>query len=370
MLKEHEGITSKLLGYLKSHERHISAIACVVGFIFDASLLPSIEHVFTRLVSVGYFTIAVLFLLLSQAVLSGKVHNRCIVRVAPIFPLVVQFVFGGLLSVVFVYYFRSSALLVSWPLILLLGILFVGNEIWKKRLERLEFQIAVFFTLFLFFSIFAVPLLVDAIGTGIFLLSVALSIVVLGIVILLLSAVAWQELKQNALRIFLIPTTSALLVVGLYFTDILPPIPLVTRADGVYHSLLKNNEGGYVASAEIVSWRELYFPLFFPPVYHRTNNEPVYFYSAVYAPTKLRTPIIHLWQYWNTQSGEWQTSSRISFPINGGREAGYRGYSQKESVDAGLWRVLVQTEDGRTLSRKTFTVASVLAPPDTTTILL
>ena len=85
---------------------------------------------------------------------------------------------------------------------------------------------------------------------------------------------------------------------------------------------------------------------------------------------KLRTPIIHLWQYWNTQSGEWQTSSRISFPINGGREAGYRGYSQKESVDAGLWRVLVQTEDGRTLSRKTFTVASVLAPPDTTTILL
>ncbi len=364
-----EPLLTRVLTYLKKHERHISAAACIVGFILDSSFLPSIDHLFTRIVGVGYFTVAVVLLLLSQAVISGNIHNRLVVRIAPLFPLAVQFVFGGLLSVVFVYYFRSSALAVSWPLLILLGLLFAGNEIWKKRLERLEFQIAVLFILFLFFSIFSVPLFFGTIGTGIFILSVLFSVLMMGVFILLLTIVALDEIRKNALRFFFILATPAIMVVGLYMVNLLPPIPLVTRADGVYHSLSRSAEGDYLASSEQMTWKEKYLPMFYPIVYHRTLGEPVYFYSAVYAPTVLRAPIVHVWQYWSEEKG-WQTASRISFPINGGREAGYRGYSQKESIAAGLWRVRVETEDGRTLSRRAFTVVEVNSPSDTTTEVL
>lgn len=358
-----------LWGVLRKYERHISAIACVVGFTLDSLLLPSIDHVFTRFVSIAYFGIVGALLLFSQAVLSGKLRIELAKRMVPLLSVVVQFLFGALLSVVFVYYFRSSAFAVSWPLLILLGLLFAGNEIWKKQLERLEFQLTVLFILFLFFSIFTVPLLFGAIGTGIFVLSVTFSVIVMGVYIMLLTTVAFAELKQRAVRLFLLLSVSALLVVGLYVLDILPPIPLVTRADGVYHALSKDAQGGYLATAEQLSWKERYFPLFYPVEYHRSLDEPVYFYSAVYVPTVLHTPIVHDWQYWSKEQG-WQSVSRISFSVSGGRAEGYRGYSEKRSVSAGLWRVVVETEDGRTLSRRTFMVVDVASPADTTTVAL
>jgi hypothetical protein len=362
-------ILTVLSGQLKKFERHISAAACVVGFVLDSLLLPSIDHVFTRFVSVAYFGIIGALLLLSQAVLSGKLRLPFVKRMLPVFAVVVQLLFGALLSVVFVYYFRSSALAVSWPLLFLLGVLFAGNEIWKKQLERLEFQLTVLFMLFLFFSIFTVPLFFGAIGTSIFVLSVTFSVIVMGIFIVLLTTVAFAELKQRAFRLFFLLFTSALLVVGLYMLDILPPIPLVTRADGVYHALSKDSAGVYLATAEQVGWKERYFPLFYPVEYHRTLDEPVYFYSAVYVPTVLRTPIVHDWQQWSSDGG-WQSISRVTFPVSGGRAEGYRGYSEKRSVTAGLWRVVVETDDGRTLSRSTFRVVDVISPPDTTTVVL
>ena len=350
---------STLLIFLRRYGHHFSLVMCVVGFALDSTYLPSIDHTFTQIIALVYFGIATGSIVLSQAIQSNKIRASWFILFAPVFPLAVQFVFGGLLSVVFVYYFRSASLLVSWPLVLLLGALMAGNELWRKRIEKLEFQVTVLFLLFLFFSIFAVPLYFGTIGTSIFLLSVALSIVVLAAFIFLLSSVAWGVLRDNALRLFLMLTGSAFLVVGFYFANILPPIPLVTRADGLYHSLSRDVFGVYIGGAEQESWNQRYLSFFYPSEYHRVNDEPIYFYSAIYAPAVLHTPIVHVWQYWDEPSGKWITSSRVEFPMSGGRERGYRGYSEKESVTSGLWRVLVETRDGRTISQKKFNVVEV-----------
>lgn len=346
----------RLFIILKRYGHHLSLFMCLVGFTLDSTFLPSIDHIATQVISVSYFGIAVIALLFSQAITTNKIRTPWLVRVSPLFPLIIQFVFGGLLSIIFVYYFRSASLSVSWPLVLLLGALMAGNELWRKRLEQLEFQVTVLFLLFLFFSIFTIPLLVGSIGTMMFLLSVLVSIGMLWLLLLLLSVVAFGALKKKIYRLFFMPSFSALLVVALYFANILPPIPLVTRADGVFHSLGRNAAGEYVGGQEDETWRQRYLSTWYPPVYHRLPGESIYFYSAVYAPVQLHTPIIHLWQYQDAASGRWIDAARVEFPMSGGREAGYRGYSEKQYAPAGLWRVLVETVDGRTISRKRFVV--------------
>ena len=208
---------TRYVDFLKAHEQSISALTCIVGFALDSSALPSIDHPFTLVVCILYFAITIILLFLSQAIAGGKIHTGIFVRVAPVYPLIMQFLIGGLFSVVFVYYFRSSSLAVSWPLTILLGLFLAGNEIWKKRLEKLEFQIGVLFILFLFFSIFSVPLLFGTIGTAIFLFSVGFSIVMMGALLVSLASVAWGELKENALKLFFMLSFSALIVVGFYF---------------------------------------------------------------------------------------------------------------------------------------------------------
>ncbi len=355
-----------LLRWLRRYGHHVSLVTCLVGFALDSTFLPSIDHPITRMISALYFSTATISILVVQGVASNKIRIPWVVALAPIFSLITQFIFGGLLSIVFVYYFRSAEIFVSWPIVILLGSLMAGNELWRKRHAQLEFQVTVLFILFLFFSIFVVPLVVGAMGTKIFLLSVLVSIVMLGILLVLLSSVAWGVLRERALKLFIMLSSSALLVVGLYFINLLPPIPLVVRADGVYHSLLRDTSGEYVGGKEEETWKQRYLSLLYPPEYHRLPGEPIYFYSAVYAPTQLHTPIVHLWQYWDESESEWVTSSRIGFTMSGGRAAGYRGYSEKEYAPAGTWRVLVETGDGRTISRKKFTIVDTVTSANVT----
>ena len=59
---------------------------------------------------------------------------------------------------------------------------------------------------------------------------------------------------------------------------------------------------------------------------------------------------------------EWISASRISFPIRGGREEGYRGFSQKSNVFPGSWRVYVETKDGQIIGRIRFDVVAGSPP--------
>jgi len=52
-------------------------------------------------------------------------------------------------------------------------------------------------------------------------------------------------------------------------------------------------------------------------------------------------------------------AGRISFPLRGGRDEGYRGYSLKQNIFSGSWRVSVLAEDGRVISRKDFVITIV-----------
>ena len=50
----------------------------------------------------------------------------------------------------------------------------------------------------------------------------------------------------------------------------------------------------------------------------------------------------------------------------GGRDGGYRGYSIKNDVTAGKWRVNVKTGDGKLIGRVGFTVEDVQRRATTT----
>ena len=98
-------------------------------------------------------------------------------------------------------------------------------------------------------------------------------------------------------------------------------------------------------------------------IFHRIGDEPVYAWSSVFAPTRLNTDILHRWSYFSESSGEWIDSSIVGFPIYGGRSEGYRGYSRKEKVFPGKWRVNVVTVRGQFIGRFEFTVEDSVASP-------
>lgn len=63
-------------------------------------------------------------------------------------------------------------------------------------------------------------------------------------------------------------------------------------------------------------------------------------------------------------------ANRLPYPIVGGRDGGYRGYSTANVSSVGQWRVDIETADGRLIDRLPFTAVQVAtAPPEETIIL-
>ncbi|MCR4330709.1 MAG: DUF2914 domain-containing protein [Patescibacteria group bacterium] len=343
----------KLQQFYLKYERHITTVAFVVGFVVDNLTLTRVDLLFDNLVLFSYLLVATASILFFNMT-SVTTTTGFFGSVRSLVPLTMQFAFGGLFSGFFIFYTQSASLAASWPFLLLLLLLLIGNEALKKRYSRFVFQMSMLFFVLFSYLIFFFPILLHEISARVFILSgVASLFAIVALIGLLLRVMPARE--QEWKKALTVSIGGIFLFVNIfYFANIIPPIPLSLKEAGVYHSVTRTEDNAYMVSYEQNKW-----PLFFgktSATFHKNPGESVYFYSAVFAPTDLDTNIFHSWQYYDESIGEWREMSRIGFPIIGGRDGGYRGYSMKTSVVPGDWRVQVETARGQILGRVKFII--------------
>jgi hypothetical protein len=336
------------------------------GFAFDNAAYGRVDHPVTQTLLIVYLGVAGLsIVLLHFLVMHEEWQRTFVVKLRAYLPALTQFAFGSLWSAFLVFYARSGAFSGSWPFLILLGAIFLGNEIFRQYHARLIFTSTLFFFALISYAIFMVPVFTHTIGQLTFLLSGAAALVVFALVLGLLNKltkftlgrVKWQ-IAGGALAVYATVT-------GLYFLNVLPPLPLALQKTGLFHSI-KRAGNVYAVTGETPSWTAW---LGFPPVIHAEPGEPIYVFSAVFAPIKLSTTIVHHWQLYDSATGEWHTVQRVKYDIIGGRQKGYRGYTKKTSPREGLWRVDIDLEDGRMIGRTEFTVIRDNVPSLQKTIL-
>lgn len=343
-----ERIKQFYIGY----ERYITTGAFALGFIIDNLTLTRIDLFLDNIILFSYLLVAAVSIVVISVTWDKERSTGVYSFVQYAAPLSLQFAFGGLFSGFFIFYSQSAALAASWPFILVLLALLVGNEFLRKYYSRLVFQITIFFFVLFSFLIFYMPILVHAMGAWVFLLSGAVSL--LGIA-LFLRMMGWfipAQIKQAKKGLYVGIGAVFLLINTLYFTNIIPPIPLSLKEAGVFYHVERVN-GSYQVLAEEKPWYALFR---IKEVMHKAPNDPVYVFSAVFAPTDLRTQVIHEWQFYDEVKEEWTTTDRFSFSILGGRDGGYRGYTQKSNIVTGTWRVNIKTDRGQLIGRKVFEV--------------
>lgn len=345
-------IIKKIRGLYIKHERYMLPVAFLAGFVWDSLTLKRIDLLYENLVFLMYIFVA------GAGIILVNISRRYI-RWAPLF---MQFAFGGLFSGFVVFYFRSASFLASWPFLALLLFFLVGNEVFKKQYLRLVFQLSVFFTVLFSYAIFALPVFTGQMGEGTFLLSGVLSLFVMGLLVFILNFSIPGKIYHVRRALFSSVLGIYLLLNIFYFTNIIPPIPLSLKVFDIYHSVEKNSAGQYLVSFEPVRWYD--FSRKIKPVFHWSQGAPVYAFSAVFAPTKINTTIFHQWYYFNGKTGKWVESSRLGFPIVGGRDGGYRGYTVKNATFPGRWRVEVVTGRGQVLGRIDFEVVESRSAPN------
>ncbi len=341
----------RLQAKIKKHEPLLLPALLVFGFIADVVTFRTLSPQTTFIVTGIYAALAGLAIVFSNIYDVRPDHLKHPIlnylRLSTTF--VIQFTFGALLSSSFLFYWFSGSFAVSWPLIIVLAGLMTTAEILRKFYLQPAIQFAVFtFVLFSYFSVLF-PFLLQTLEPSAFIFGGTLS----SLIILLLITIMVTS-KSVIDRVYRQLVLVALVVFGvmngLYFANIIPPIPLFIRDAAVYHDLT-GAAGDYTLIGETETFLENLWP---GQTIHRDQDGRLYVYTAIFAPTDLTTTIYHHWEFYDPAQGRWLSSGRPSFAIVGGRQAGFRGYTYKSNVQPGRWRVTVETGRGQVLGRVGF----------------
>ena len=279
----------------------------------------------------------------------AKAHMRELAWQAPY--LLLQFFFGSIFSALFILYFKSSGHLGTWLTTAMLGALLVGNEFARKSYRRHFTLIWALLALnaILLFN-FALPHALGSLDPQWFYVSTAAGI---GLAHGLRRVVPEQPGR-------ILPAWLLAGVLLLAWTlDMIAPVPLVKQDLAIGHGFVREGDRFLLMVEPAPAWQ---FWRKQAPVARVPEGERLYGVSAVFAPLGVTALLEHRWEV--SDAGGWRLVYRNVFQSTGGRERGFRGYSWVLNPQPGEWRLIVATQDGRTIATLPVTVERAAPNPE------
>ncbi len=344
------------------------------GVTWDAVTLTEIDYWLDDVILLAYFVVVGALIVLTARAGHGPRHAGAVEalgqptpgswesRARPYYPAVIHFFMGSLFSAQSIFYLHSASLSTTSVFLVMLVGLLVTNEFLLERVYGLHVLIALYTVVCFSFVTFMLPVMTGRLNTAIFLLGAVLTVgIALGLVHLVHLRNPDRSWRQTVLAGWPAPALVGILV-GFYFLNWIPPVPLSLKSGGLYHQVTKR-DGAYELQFERSAWYQFWKRSDDP--FH--GEGPAYCFTAVYAPLRLHGTIYHRWQR-RQPNGEFVQTDRIGMAIAGGREGGYRGYTVKQRLDPGDWRVDVETAEGRLIGRVSVRVEPAAGPLEWATI--
>jgi hypothetical protein len=340
----------QLLEFYKKHERYQGAAFFVLGFLVDVFTLGDVDNI-TSILQQGLY-IGLAGLLLRWHFLESEglwVPPSWLQKAWPYRIEVLHFLLGGLLSVYTLFFFVSSSLATSAVFLILMATLLILNEFPQFKELGLIFKYCLYAICLFSFFLFLLPVVLGGVGFGAFLLSMLLG----GVFIFLnyWDLCKFGVVKLKAFKQILVPSLVTLGVfLMLYIFKILPPAPLAAQYTGVFHSIRKMNDE-YILGYNRPFWK---FWENGDQTFYAKPGDKIHVFARIFAPGSISEKTYFHWQL--LQKEEWISSDKVLIALQGGRRQGFRAYATKANFEAGAWRVKIETEDGREISRINFEV--------------
>jgi hypothetical protein len=333
------------------HAEHLVFFAG--GFAFDSVMIRRVDDAFVLVQQGAYLVVvgAVLAGLVSwnQGSLELSGSRKWLNNLSD--PLV-HFMLGTLLNAYALFYFKSASGWSAALFVVVIATLLVVNELpMFRRLGPVVLYALYSFCLTSYFA-YLYPVLFGRMRSWMFLLAVATSMVpllLLSRLHLRVTASRWRVLRQALLPSF---GAQALLVL-LFFSGLLPPVPLSLLEIGIYHDVMRDPSGSYLLSRQSPPWWKPWTRD--DSDFQARAGDRVYCFFRVFAPARFEDQVRVRWSYRESGHG-WLPSDAVPLVVRGGRERGYAGYTYKQYWRPGEWRVAVETGDGREIGRHAFSV--------------
>ena len=327
-------------------------IIFILGFLFDSVTVKRIDSlldILLEVIYIGALTILLIFQYRENHQLwrpggwLGRVWHYNVEAL--------HFIYGGLLSVNVILYFKSSSGAKPVVFFLFLVAMLFMNEMPQIKKFGHRLRLGLYALCVSTLMIYLVPILIGFMGDFVFLLSMGLSLGLVWTVTKLLTD-STKEPKALRIKLFLPAASVILTIVVLYFLRLIPPVPLSVQAQGIYHDIQKSNSHFILKATKppfYLFWKKESRPFLY------REGDAIFYFVRVFAPSRFKHQVMIRWERLD-RNNTYVTSDRIPLGVTGGRSEGFRGTATKTNYTSGRWRVSTETEDGRTISYLTFDV--------------
>lgn len=326
---------------LLSLRTFLPAIAFFGGFVWDTLTIGRQVGVWDLFILAGYLACAATVLWWLGYRHSLRQEPTKLERIPY---LALQFLFGGLFSALFIFYIKSASHVLALLWTLGLAALLIANEFIEDKYRRFTLTWTIFGLCAILLFNFLLPFIMGSIHFVWFYIST-----LAGALLVYALRLITPGRPGRIGPVWLIAAILALA----YPLDIIPPVPLVKR-EMLMGVELKRDAGKYQLLVDAETPLNFFWRAFRNEI-HLVAGEKLYCVTSVFAPRGLRARLYHHWQYYDSQQG-WISTERTGFDLEGGRDGGFRGYTYKQNIPAGEWRVNIETEYGRTVAIHKFVV--------------
>lgn len=334
---------SRFRKYIRKHQKYAPLIFFIGGFIFDSLTLGRIDRLYDLVVLCLHMTLLTITLYIYNVAENTTSEDSYLTKYRVYFPLAIQFFFGALSSAYVIYFSRSVSLSKTISFFIILVLLLIANEFLKKRISNKYLQFSVyFFVSFIFFTLM-IPVFIKEMNTTIFMISGVVSLVFTLSLIAFISKIRTRPLAEIHIgKMIGLILLMYITIHVFYFFNLIPPVPLALESGIVAHHISKDGNS-YIVSYETDEWYVFWRDHRLKFIYNQ--DEKVYIFTSIFAPTDIEKLIFHRWKWYNDTTEAWEIADEIGYDITGGRDDGYRGYTFKNNVQPGLWKVEVITEE-------------------------
>lgn len=346
-------IVQRIQAYRERYAKQEIAVFFLGGFLFDVLTLDRIDNALTIAQHFVYLVALTALILYEERVAVGRAQPPDWLAKAWRFSEdAVHFLLGSLLSSFSLFYFKASSTLSSFLFMALIFAVLVGNELPRFRQLGPVVRVGLYGLCLATFLTYLLPTAFGFLSPILFVLALVLA-----------GATAygmfrwvdrWTDDRKWSRRRVLLPQVGVLAGLGLlYFTHVLPPLPLATEKIGIYHDMEKLE--GDPATGKKTEFRLLHQKPWWKfwskgdQTFYKRPGDKVWVFTAVFAPTRFSDAVQIQWQRDLPKTGWKNWGKPLVVNVTGGRERGFRTWSHLTDPEPGLYRALVLTDDDRVI---------------------
>ena len=344
--------------FYEKHEAACTVAFFVAGFLFDTLAVGRIDKLHNIIHQASYLFLCALFTGYELRERHGAfVPPERLKTAWRYHEGATHFMLGTLLNIYTLFFFKSASMGVSLLFLIFLAALLAVNELKPFESSGTMLRMSLFSLCLVSYFTYLVPTIVGHIGALPFLGSIAAAGACMSVLAWRLRARLPDEASSVNRHVLYPFAAVAAAFTILYFTKVIPPVPLSLSEIGVYHSVSRDKDG-FVLESTRPQWR---FWERGDQTFLARPGDAVYCWVSVFSPTRFKERLAVHWLYEDPKEG-WGDQDMIPLDITGGRDEGWRGFTVKSKHKPGRWSVRVTTSDGRELGRIRLTIV-----PDETT---